>query len=472
MTNHHTSPQPQIDLSELLRGWKTVLVATVLGMVTGAALLMSIAPHHEVSAKIIVEPREVALDGRTGAAPRDKEFLPTQSEIFQSPAVIEDAIQRISNGVSVDMLTSQVTRITKNLKVDPLAGTSILMIRYADASAQDAAEILNALIASYTEYLARTENQQHRELMLALTEHDAELRNTLSRLQSEFEQLKQSQTVSAGTDPDALARIIAGLEDALATTQSRLLTLERAATRISQQGRSLLTMTPGAVRDADLNLSQQPASASLELNELAVLSSEGWTGIPSPAAAEDRLRLAQSRFDALSQTLGPNHHELQAAKASVNSAAAELQRLVQTAPDILRQKLESTRLEEQTLQTRYDAHLRINHLTAVTRLRESQKLGDIERAQQAYESVNAQLQQWQVADQAMAGGRAGIAVSVLEPPTPGERSFVANPVIVMGISGLLGLLSGVILLIAQPQIRLLWAQQTGQLQSTSFSPSV
>ena len=54
MINQQTTPEPAIDLTALLRGWKTVLVATILAMVAGAALLASIAPYQEVSAKIIV----------------------------------------------------------------------------------------------------------------------------------------------------------------------------------------------------------------------------------------------------------------------------------------------------------------------------------------------------------------------------------------------------------------------------------
>jgi uncharacterized protein involved in exopolysaccharide biosynthesis len=130
------------------------------------------------------------------------------------------------------------------------------------------------------------------------------------------------------------------------------------------------------------------------------------------------------------------------------------------------------RLQEQALQDRYDTNVRMNHLDEITRQKESQKLADIDRAQEAYETVHAQLQQWHIVDEAIAGGRAGIAVSVLEPPTPGERSFVANPVIVMGIAGLLGLMFGVVLLIALPQIRSLLPQQQRQPQSARFSPSV
>lgn len=471
MINQQTTSEPAIDLSALLQGWKTILVTTILAMVAGAALLASIAPSQEVSAKIIVEPRDVALNGRTGSPSFDKEFLPTQSEILKSPAVIEAAVQQVDKGINADVLSARLVNVTKNLKVDPLVGTSILLIRYTDVNAQKAADVLNALVVSYSEYLVRTEKQEHHELMLALTGRDTELQNTLRELQAEFDQLLQSQ-VATGADPVTMARILSGLEENLATTQSRRITLERIAARISPPGNNLLTMAPGAVRDMGLNLSQDTTNANAVLGELAALNCEGWIGMPNPTAVEDRFRLAQSRLAELRQTLGPNHPELQAARTNVDSAEAELNRLIQATPVILCQTLESMRLQEQALQARYDTTVRTNHLNEITRRKESQKLADIDRAQEAYETVHAQLQQWQIVDEAMASGRAGIAVSVLEPPTPGERSFVANPVIVMGIAGLLGLMSGLVLLISLPQIRLLLPQGQRPIQSATFFHSV
>ena len=75
--------------------------------------------------------------------------------------------------------------------------------------------------------------------------------------------------------------------------------------------------------------------------------------MPNPTAVEDRFRLAQSRLAELLQTLGPNHPELQAARTNVDSAEAELNRLIQATPGILCQTLESMRLQEQALQARY-----------------------------------------------------------------------------------------------------------------------
>lgn len=470
MNSQNSPSEPTIDLRGLVHGWKTVLFTTVAAMVAGAALLMTITPQQQVSAKIIVESREVGMDGSTGAAARDKEFLPTQAEILQSPTVITDAVQRVSSKSNSDMLTNQILSIAENLKVDPLAGTSILLLRYTDVNAQHAADLVNALIASYSDYLATTEQQQHHEMMTALTGRDMELQNTLAKLQTEFDRFRQDNAAAAGADPVAMARIVASLEESLADIQSRRITLERAATRISAQGRNLVTKVPSTTTDTGLDHSRAKAGGNAVLTELSALNGTGWTGLPNPGMVEDRLRTAQARVAELNQTLGPHHPELQAAQSLVKTAEVEINRLVQTSPGILRQTLDSLTLQEEALKQRYESHVRMNRVNDLTRLRESQRLAEIQRAQEAYETVHARLQQWRMVDEAMANGRAGIAVSVLEPPTPGERSFVANPMIVIGVSGLLGLMFGVFLLIAIPQVKSLLLPQSSA-PHPSLSPS-
>lgn len=471
MTSQNTASEPTIDLRGLVHGWKTVLLTTVAAMVGGAALLMSITPQQQVSAKIIVEPREVGMDGRTGAAARDKEFLPTQAEILQSPTVITDAVLRVGSHSNSDMLTDQILSIAENLKIDPLAGTSILLLRYTDVDAQRATDLVNALIASYADYLARTEQQQHHEMMTALTGRDTELQNTLVELQSEFDRFRQNNAAGAGADPVAMARIIASLEESLADIQSRRITLERAATRITGQDQNLITMPTSTATDSGLDPARTTVSDHAVLTELSALNGAGWVGIPNPGTVEDRLRTAQARVAELNQTLGPNHPALQAAQSLVTTAEAEMKRLVQTSPGILLQTMDGLKLQEEALKQRYDAHVRMNSVNDLTRQKETQRLAEIQRAQEAYETAHAQLQQWRLVDDAMANGRAGIAVSVLEPPRPGERAFVANPMIVVGVSGLLGLMFGVFLLIAIPQLKAMLAPQSSASQ-TSLSPSI
>lgn len=452
MQSHSSSPAG-VDLSGLIQGWKVLLGTTAAAMLVGAVLLVVIEPLQQVSSRVIVEAREFSLDGRVGTT-RDKEFLPTQAEILRSPGVIRDALRRLE-GVddSVD-LTPRVLQISENLKIDPMAGTSILLVRYTDVDQATAANVVNALIAAYKDYLSVSEKQQHQELLLALTERDFEFQQALTKLQTEYEELKRSHIDAAGADPVATARIVAALEEQLATTQSRRLLLEQSVARM--RSARLLTQLPTEARwDAPLPDFSTATDPEVVLNELSALRGEDWLGLPDPAEAATRLRLTEDELATLSSRLGPNHPELQSAQAAVQAARTELDRLVQATPDQLQQTLENLRAQEKALQQRYDNHVRLTNAAEVARLEESRKLTEIERVQQSFDTIHTQLQQWQLVDQAMANGRAGIEVSVLEPPTPGERSFVASPLIVMGVSGMLGLLTGVLLLVALPQITLL-----------------
>ena len=456
-------------MRSLLAGWRTVCLSTAVAIILGVVFLITIQPLQQVGAKLIVEPRAVDIDGKPASA-RDKEFLPTQAEILRSPAVITSAVRRTITGVSEAELTSHIIAIAGNLKVDPLAGTSILQLRYTDSTAQRAAEIVNALVAGYREYLAETEQRQHQEMLVVLTARDRELQAALATFHAEYEELKREHAGSAGADSTTSARILSGLEESLATTQSRRLRLERAEQRLqlgddrrlTQSNHSQSGDTARAV-DNEFNTKQDTI-----LNELTALSSEGWSDIPNPTDARERMRAAASRASELTVSLGPQHPERLAAEAIVMRYEKELTRLARTALATVQRTLEGTRLQEEALQERYDSYLRSTNETEVMRLKESQKLTEIGRAQQSYETVHAQLTQWQMVDQAMASGRAGISVSVLEPPTPAERSFVANPLIVMGIAGLLGLMFGVSLLVALPQMKSLITD----LAPTAVAPSL
>lgn len=462
-----------IEMETLFRGWRTVSATTVAAMLIAAAFLMTIPPRQEVGAKLIVEPRDAALDGKT-ISNREKEFLPTQAEVICSPAVISSAVRLIDPGLSEADVADHVSRITGQLKVDPLAGTNILLVRYADATAPRAAELVNALIAGYREYLTSTEQQQQHEMLMALTARDRELQSALTMLQAEYEELKRNHADSAGTDPDTSSRILAALEESLATAESRRQLLDRAEEKLQGRHKAHLTMTNRrTVMTGDLPLAidmelatyyEVPGSV---LQELAALSNEAWIGIRNPASIEAKIHDAQTRVSELTVVLGPKHPELLAGESAVKHYEQELLRYVQGAPAVVQIALDGVRMQEESLQQRYESHLRLAHETEMMRLKESQKLTEIDRAKQSSETLRTQLQQCQLTHQATASGHAGISVAVLEPPIPAERSFAANPLILMGIAGLLGIMFGVSLLVVLPQIRSLLPN----LPQVSVAPS-
>jgi uncharacterized protein involved in exopolysaccharide biosynthesis len=468
MMNDNSSQIPAIDTRSLLRGWRTILISTAAAILIGAAFTMTIQPQQQVGAKLIVEPRAVDIDGKT-PSPRDREFLPTQAEILRSPSVIASAVRRTDAAVSETELANHVIKSAANLKIDPLAGTSILQLQYTDSTSQRAADFVNALVEGYREYLAETEKHQHKEMLELLTARDSDLRAELATLHGEYETLKQEHAGNAGADAITSARILAGLEESLATIQSHRLLLQRAEHRL-QSGAN-----PPLTSDAPASTSETAGAVSgdlygqrdVALSELSALSREVWSDVPDPTDAIERMRQAQSLASELRVSLGPQHPELRAAEALVARYEQELTHLAQTALAYVQRSLESMRMQEEALQARYDSYLLSTNETNVMRLKESQKLAEIDRAQRSYETVHAQLTQWQLVDQAMANGRAETSVSMLERPTPAERSFAANPLIVMGVAGLLGLMFGVSWLAMLPQLK----SSMNSLTTVSVAPS-
>ena len=451
MSDAVTNFEPEIDLSAVAKGWKVLLASTLAMVAAGAVLLAKIAPLQEVSARIMVEHREISATGVTNTV-RDREFLPTQAEILASPAVITGAVEYLEPEISSDQMPLRIAHIISNLKVDPLTGTGVLLLQYADEDAQLAADTVNALVTSYGTYLSRTEKLHHRELITALTARASELQTNLNDLQSEYEELKLSHADSVPADSAAESRIIAGLETALSAAESRRIALDQAAERLAESNPRLssITVTAADTRPVPLN---RGADALTVLKELSALNLNGLTGIPDPNPLKDRLRTAQLHLNDVSLRFGPDHPEMRAAQSAVNAAEDEMTRFTESVPGALQQALEAVSLQEKALRDRLDAHVRLSNQYKVTQMRESQKLEELERARNAYETVQAQLDQLQIVEKAVANGQAGVFVSVLERPVPVPKTFVTNPAVVLGTAGLVGLLAGVFLLLAFPGIR-------------------
>ena len=463
-----------VDLTQLIRGWRTVLGTTVAAMVLGGILIKTIQPRQEVGAKLLVELHS-STEGKSSAA-REKEFLPTQAEVIRSPGVISSAIRRVEPELTETEIGSRVLLVAEQLQVDPLAGTNLLLVRYADETSQRASDLVNALIDGYREYLSVSEQQQQQEILHSLKGRESELQAVLADLQLAHDQLMVARANGTTTDGQTSARILAGLEESLATTQSRRLLLERIADQVHAGGKAHLTKADSPASptgDSSDGFLAKPTFDNGELpsvlQNLASLSGESWTGIQATAGLETNLADAMRRVNELTVALGPQHPELLAARATVTRYEQELLLLAQTAPARIQLALNALRIQEESLQQRYDGHLRLTREAEVLQLKESRKLEEISRAEQASESLQAELQQYQLAHHSMPAGYGGIAVTVLEPPIPAPRLFAANPMIVMGISGLLGLLFGVSLLVILPQISSLLSRlpQDGLRQSVS-----
>lgn len=464
-----------LDLGHLVRGWRLLAASTVAGMVAGVLLLQVIQPRQEVGAKLLVEQRGSALDGKYSSS-REKEFLPTQAEVMSSPAVISSAVCKTESRLSQAEVAIRVAEAAKELKVDPLAGTNILQVRYSDHTAQQAIDLVNALVDAYLEYLAVAEQEYQQQMLATLKSQENEYQTQLAGLHAEYERLITAGSSRIAADADASGRMLAGLEESRAAAQSRRVLLECALEQFHGRSKTLLTTAraeDSAIRDSVFGSTNNSPGYEEDLQrlvqDLSALSLEPWSGVQNPAELAGKLLDARSHASELTISLGPQHPGLQAARAAVERYEQELRRVVQTAPATIQLALNGVRLEEASLQQRYDAHLRLAREAQLMRLKEVRKLDEIDRLQHSGELIQAQLQQWQSVDHATTSSQSRIHVTVLEAPMPAERSVVANPLIIMGISGLLGLLLGVSGISLLPQfLRMMPAQSQNTPAPSSY----
>lgn len=455
-----------LDLYAITRGWKTLAVTTMGAMAASAALLFSITPLQEVSGRIIVEQRELSPAGITSVV-RDREFLPTQAEILASPAVISGAVKLLRDETNAESIPqNDIAEIIGNLKVDPLTGTGVLLLQYTDVDADAAARTVDALVTSYSQYVTGIERQQNRELVSALTDRKSKIQQRLEQIQAEYEELRITSSESAPSDSVAISRIIASLESELAGAASLRVALERARTRLNRPFNdlqlSVLEFSPAApVRDIALSTKNIVAI----LKELRAMYPDGAVPVPDPTLLEDRLRAAQDRVNELKLRFGPEHPEMRSAQAAANATEQELFEFAATAPGTIQESLDAVLLKEESIRQRYETQMAAAGQNNINMMNEAQKREELDQAREALVEVQTQLEHLQILDQAVEKGQAGTFVSVLEPPSPNPRSFVTNPVVVVGISGLIGFMAGILLLLSLPALRKL-TQNSTQLVAT------
>lgn len=458
-------PAPTLELCQLVQGWRTLTLTTASGMLIGVLLLQIIQPRQEVTAKLLIEPQGSALDGKYSSS-REKEFLPTQAEVISSPAVISNAVRKTQTLLSEVEAAGRVVAVAKELKVDPLAGTNVLFLRYSDRTAQHAVGLVNALINAYREYLATAELSYQQQMLTLLKSQEQEYQTQLVAVHAEYERLVETRKANFAPDANASGRVLSGLEESLAVLQSHRLQMERAVEQFALRSQASPKIARANVRATEDSFLETTADSPVNeddlrrvVQDLAALSRESWSGIQNPVELETRLVEARGRVSELTTALGPQHPELLSARAAVLRYEQELRRVVLTAPTTIQLALNGIRQEEESLQQRYDSHLRLASEAELLRLKENRKMDEIDRLQRASEGIQLQLQQWQTVDYSTAGGQTGISVTILEAPMPTERSFAANPLIITGISGLLGLLAGVSGLVVMPQISRMFRTQ-------------
>jgi len=433
-----------------------------LCLLMGALYVIQAQPMYRVGARVLVQQQGAPLD-RTRASDRDKDFLATQAEIIRSPAVIERAVQRADLRPANNTLVDPVALVMASLKVTPLLGTNVLSLSFRGADPDHGVRGLQAVIASYRQYVREVEHDSHLKALRLLTRNEKELRGDLTALENQYQKLRHdSPLMGQGKDAASVQRaLLTQLGQTLAQTKHRRIELENQLEVISRPAfqTAAVSEMPNVIA---VRASTVGDTSSASARRVATSSARAQvTADPTPAllttslfshdanrtrdlsTIQQELVRCQVRQRELAQIYGDKHPDMLAVQEQIKAWKAMQQEMIESLPRALREELASVQLQETRLAEMYGEEFDKVKVVDSYLLKEQQALEGIQRTQTIHESILSQLKQWQLADQALADGRAGVNVSVLEVPALAEREDWPPPLLLLGFCGVVGAIGGV-----------------------------
>ena len=460
-----------VDIPTLWKHKGLLFLSTFAAVVLGAAAVMILKPGYEVGSRLWVERLSMPSENVHGSS-IPKDFIPTQAEIIRSPAVLNVALAKLDlpleEGVTYeDVLTSTMER----LSVDPLIGTNVLSVRFRDGDRQRAIDTVEAIIDCYQNYVQVTEKDTHRETLELLTQQDEKLRGELAQLHEQQRKLREQIADATQVRESAKVRetMLADVSQTLSTAKSRRIQLEhhidtffspQSPSNVAQASRSTNSdLDDGsATRFVSVQAREQDTKDALAYGDmkqaidvLARMSREDWLGLEDPTPLRTALLDAKADEARTIHKYGPKHPNLKAVQGRINDLNERLRRVVESAPQALERELASIRRHEQSLTDVYEQALasiqkdieKSKVIDGYT-LKEKHTLAEIQRVQTSHDALSARMNQWELVDQAVGGGRLGVVVRMLEEPSAIQTGIQAPLSLALGISGLLGLMGGAV----------------------------
>ena len=475
MANHRdnghydASLEDRASLSHLVslfwrRRWSLLsCVAVAVGV--GAAYLAQAPKIHKVGARLLVHQQDVAP--QLVKTPPEKEFLSTQAEIFRSPAVIERAVTASQLRADGNSDLDAAQQIFRSLNVNPLLGTNVMSVSFQSADPAEGVRTVKALIKSYEDYLRTTDETTHVKEIGLLAENERSLRAELQEQEAKYEKLRQrSPLMGTGRESAAVQMtMLTNLGQTLNEAKNRRMALQNQIEALNN-GRTIARLSPTLehalaisapdnatspqgqilqVSDGDRDRGASPfiarPGAGNETSVPRFTPQKGGAGDTSTIEAE--LFKAQVTLRQLLQRFGPKHPEIKSAREQV-VAWEELRReQLDSAPEVLEQDLAAVRLHEEKLAALYEDEVQKTQELNVMVVQEQQALKEIERLQLVHQSAFTQLKQWELGGHALADGRSGVSIAVLDGPAVAqERVWPPPAALFLAACGVVGLIGG------------------------------
>jgi capsular exopolysaccharide synthesis family protein len=188
-----------------------ILFGLVLGLGLAALYFFQTAPQYESQVQILVMQKDANLPARGvesdefGSGSRSEELLSTHIEIFQSPRIIKDAIEKyqLKSVVSPPRSDGQaappnpIAIVKANLTVTKggegqAKVARVLKATFRGPSPDGCAQVLRGLVASYQDFLGQTFQETSSEAVKLITQAKEELRDDLAKLETEYQEFRKN----------------------------------------------------------------------------------------------------------------------------------------------------------------------------------------------------------------------------------------------------------------------------------------
>lgn len=446
-----------------------ILLTSAASVLAGSLYLKQASEMHSVGARLFVQEATASLDhdARVRSDPR---FVATQAEIIRSPVVVEHALQSLadeeqglnrSSSKQADGPERSVVdgrtldSVMRSLHVVPVGSTNIIQISLRSADPSTAIRQLKAIIGSYDEYMNDLKRGSYVDALKILTKQEKSLRQELSAMQAEYQQLRaESSLLGEGREVlTAHLSLLRQLGDELFTAKRSRIELEsqmlpvlkqvappeNAVTKLTQQVNEQVSDSIDSAAASRQNPSTNEnelagqkssaeskdvaASANKEL-DLAIEDDPTFTHadvrpvderLSQELSAIQRQKwAAEAELQKIAATFGPKHPSYRGLQDQIAMWSERLAAMEQTAPAIAARSLDAARRSEEYLSEVYDDEYQKVKSMDMFMLKEQQTLENIKRVQQIHESTLQKIEDWKLSN-ALADGQL-LTVKVLEDP--------------------------------------------------------
>ncbi|GEM_PF-173030 len=320
------------------RRWRVVAATLLSAGLLGALYYATAERIYSAKAELLIlQTGENSLSPTIEVqANRENSLMPTFVNLMSSAKVLSDAVKRVAaEDLAVDLSPDEpekwIKQLQQRLAVTAVPKTNIISVTYESKDPGVAVRVVNAVVASYLEFMRETHQGTAAEIVQTLNKEKDDLSVRLNEKERQLQELSQSLgALDSGGDGQVLHPLV---ERAKAFNASLI---EVQKQRVELQ--ASLAALQAAIRNGD-DVRPYLNSMSDAVGREMLLNSLGFNREDAAARAEAERRVLEDQMviDSLREHLGDNHPKVR----QLWQRIAANQRYLQDFQQRLRERLDA-----------------------------------------------------------------------------------------------------------------------------------